>query len=84
MLQSQQTWLPVLHEPVKFDKLIIRQFDNLKKSIAHCLPEGNKEHLQSSNFRIINQLILIGPEGDFTKEEIDLALQNNFMPVSIR
>ena len=30
-----------------------------------------------------DQLILIGPEGDFTKDEIEMALQHNFIPVSL-
>jgi 16S rRNA (uracil1498-N3)-methyltransferase len=28
-------------------------------------------------------VILIGPEGDFTKTEIDFALENNFLPVAL-
>jgi len=83
MLQSQQTWLPVLHEPVRFEDLIIRQFDNCQRLIAHCLEEGK----QNLNHRLIskssNQLIAIGPEGDFSKDEIRLALENNFIPVSL-
>ena len=83
MLQSQQTWLPVLHEPVRFEDLIIRQFDNCQRLIAHCL----EEEKQNLNHRLIskssNQLIAIGPEGDFSKDEIRLALENNFIPVSL-
>ena len=79
MLQSQQAWLPVLHEPVKF-KEIVKTFQQ-NKYIAHCIEEekmaiGNRPINQSS-------IILIGPEGDFTKEEIELAKQNNFIPVSL-
>jgi 16S rRNA (uracil1498-N3)-methyltransferase len=83
MLQSQQTWLPILDEPVRFDDLIIRQFENYQKFIAHC-DEGNKQSL--NHYQIIkssNQLILIGPEGDFTPDEINLALENNFIPVTL-
>src|SRR5258708_30929828 len=40
MLQSQQTWLPLLHEPTKFDDLVSKQFD--LKFIAHC-EEENKQ-----------------------------------------
>jgi 16S rRNA (uracil1498-N3)-methyltransferase len=83
MLQSQQCWLPVLYEPVRFEDIVIRKFENGKKYIAHCLPEGNKESLHLQISKSSNQLILIGPEGDFTKEEIEQALQNNFSPVSL-
>lgn len=83
MLQSQQCRLPLLHEPVRFEDLVMRQFENGKKYIAHCLPEGNKESLHLQISKSSNQLILIGPEGDFTTEEIDLALNNNFIPVAL-
>lgn len=82
MLQSQQTWLPVLHEPKLFNHLAIEQFDNQQKFIAHCEESGQKNSL--STFQSLNHsTILIGPEGDFTKQEIELALQNNFIPVSL-
>ena len=83
MLQSQQTWLPVLHEPVQFSKMPVDKYSDYKKLIAHC-DEGNKQSI--SNLQIdefANWQICIGPEGDFTKEEIESALQNNFIPVSL-
>ena len=82
MLQSQQTWLPVLHEPKQFNHLAIEQFDDQQKFIAHCEESGQKNNL--STFQPFDHsTILIGPEGDFSKEEIELALQNNFIPVSL-
>jgi len=83
MLQSQQTWLPVLREPVKFNSLI-NQSTAQQKFIAHCENENDKQPLTS---KLINQLtgklILIGPEGDFTSNEIMQALQQDFIPVSL-
>ncbi|MEP7166002.1 MAG: 16S rRNA (uracil(1498)-N(3))-methyltransferase [Ferruginibacter sp.] len=83
MLQSQQTWLPALREPVKLAKFITSEFKG-QKFIAHCEDESNKEQLTK---KLINnstdKLILIGPEGDFTKEETGGALQNSFIPVSL-
>lgn len=86
MLQSQQAWLPVLCEPVKFEKFVEENKSN-NKFIAHC-DEQNKISLkeiigQLSNQLITHSTILIGPEGDFTKDEIDFALQNNFTPVAL-
>ena len=82
MLQSQQTWLPVLHEPKQFNHLVIEQFDDQQKFIAHCEESGQKKDL--STFKPFNHsTIFVGPEGDFTKQEIELALQNNFIPVSL-
>jgi 16S rRNA (uracil1498-N3)-methyltransferase len=83
MLQSQQTWLPVLHEPVQFANLHMNKYAEYQKLIAHCM-EGSKQsigHLQIGTSA--HWLICIGPEGDFTREEIDRALQNNFIPVSL-
>ena len=79
MLQSQQCWLPVLHEPQEFIQTI-QQSNHQQKFIAHC-EQGNKQQLNS---QAIQQtiIILIGPEGDFTTNEIDLALENNFIPIS--
>jgi 16S rRNA (uracil1498-N3)-methyltransferase len=82
MLQSQQTWLPVLQQPIEFDKAALQKNAG-QKFIAHCI-EGSKETL--ANYQIsksADSLILIGPEGDFTPDEIELALQNNFTPVSL-
>jgi 16S rRNA (uracil1498-N3)-methyltransferase len=83
MLQSQQVWMPELHEPVRFEDLINREFDNTNKLIAHC-EEDNKQSI--SNYKMagsFNSLLLIGPTGDFTKEEIALAKQQDFKPVTL-
>lgn len=82
MLQSQQCWLPVLHEPKQFKHLAIEQFDNHQKFIAHCEESGHKTNLSTVE-PLNHSTILIGPEGDFTKEEIELALRNGFIPVSL-
>ena len=50
--------------------------------IAHC-DEQHKEFLGSSYKKSEEALILIGPEGDFTAEEINLAIKSNFKPVSL-
>ena len=81
MLQSQQTWLPILNEPVKF-KEFIKQPSHQQKYIAHCIDE-EKKLLSNEALHAGEQSILIGPEGDFTKDEVDAALQNNFIPVSL-
>jgi 16S rRNA (uracil1498-N3)-methyltransferase len=83
MLQSQQTWLPVLQDPMPLKNLVVEQFENTQKFIAHC-DDSLKDQLTN---KLINQstssLILIGPEGDFTNDEIRLALENNFVPISL-
>jgi len=85
MLQSQQTWLPLLHEPIACD-LVFRQEEVMaasQKYIAHCV-DGQKQDLSSSLDKSLpSQIILIGPEGDFSPTEIELALQFKFLPVSL-
>ncbi|MCW3107455.1 MAG: rRNA ((1498)-N(3))-methyltransferase [Segetibacter sp.] len=80
MMQSKQAWLPVLHEPTMISKII--QGSNYDtKLIAHC-----EEEMKTSvtDFRKQPSVqILIGPEGDFTRDEISLALANKYEPVSL-
>lgn len=81
ILQSQQCWLPVLHEPAELDQLLAK--DTLAgytdKFIAHCLAEKQRIPLPVS----ADAAILIGPEGDFTAEEIEAALGRQFVAVSL-
>jgi 16S rRNA (uracil1498-N3)-methyltransferase len=80
MLQSQQCWLPFLHKSTEFDKAVLLPFE--QKFIAHC-EKTNKQSLSDQQLSSTSQLILIGPEGDFTHEEIETALKNNFTPVAL-
>lgn len=83
MLQSQQCWLPKMGEPVKF-KDFITTGNAAQKFIAHCEDENTKQPITNKLINeLTSKLILIGPEGDFTTAEIELALQNNFIPVSL-
>lgn len=82
MLQSQQTWLPVLHAPTKF-KALVTTSQQQQKFIAHCINETKRELTELNNRSLNSKIILIGPEGDFTKEEIDLAIQHHFSAVSL-
>ncbi|HRX94972.1 MAG TPA: RsmE family RNA methyltransferase [Chitinophagaceae bacterium] len=83
MLQSQQCWLPELHEPVKFEDLAVKQFDDFDKLIAHCVDTDNKQKIHQKISKSSHHLICIGPEGDFTPKEIELAMHNGFKPVSL-
>ncbi len=80
MLQSQQVWKTQLQEPVAFHELISRRFAGTKM-IAHC--EDDSKNSIVSLQKAVAQLILIGPEGDFSKEEITAALACGFHPVSL-
>ena len=81
MLQSQQSWLPELSEPVKISE-IIKNENYEQKFIAHCA-DGEKKELAGIVSGTASKIILIGPEGDFSQEEIQTALQQHYLPVSL-
>ena len=80
MLQSQQTWLPVLHEPQTAEKMIASS-NYAQKLIAHCEEADKKFIAEVAQGNEIQ--ILIGPEGDFTNTEIELAAKHHFQQVSL-
>ena len=85
MLQSQQCWLPVLHKPIDYE-LIFRQEEIMhasQKFIAHCIEDKKRNLADLVNETLASQIILIGPEGDFTDEEVQLAIHNHFDAVSL-
>ncbi len=80
MLQSQQTWLPVLHQPTEAESVINASIYT-QKLIAHC-EDANKQTI--AEMELSNDVrILIGPEGDFSPKEIEMALQNGYLPTSL-
>ncbi|MHB8402112.1 MAG: 16S rRNA (uracil(1498)-N(3))-methyltransferase [Bacteroidia bacterium] len=79
--QSIQTVLPIINGVQPFNEFIIKHKNTPSKHIAHCLA-GEKTELKNI-LQNDSSIILIGPEGDFTEEEIKLALQNQFQPISL-
>jgi len=80
MLQSQQTYKPVLHDPIAF-KTLIHKPQNGQLLLAHCEP-GEKKTILSID-RSVNSLLLIGPEGDFTHSEIAMATEVGATMISL-
>lgn len=78
--QSGQLFFPELH-PVQNLSPFIQEQSHQQKFIAYC--EGERKHLMNVYKKDEPALLLIGPEGDFTKEEVDLAVNNNYIPVSL-
>lgn len=81
MKQSQKALLPVLDDMIPFSQFVKQPFDG-QKFIAHCYP-GEKPLLKNIYFQGGNVLILIGPEGDFSEQEVEEAIQNGFQPISL-
>jgi len=81
MKQSLQTYLPKI-EPIVNIKEYIESNQCKQKYIAHC-KNFKKLHLSKIIKNRTNSSIIIGPEGGFTDDEINLAMDYNFIPVSL-
>ena len=79
--QSKKAYFPILNEFVSFDEFL-KTCTAEQKFIAHCY-EDDKRILQHELSEKSDALILIGPEGDFSKEEVEKAITNGFIPVSL-
>lgn len=82
MKQSQKAMLPQLDELTSFSKFISQEFKG-QKFIAHCYEGAEKMLIQDVYKRGEDVLILIGPEGDFSEQEVEEALKNGFQPISL-
>ena len=80
MKQSLKYHLPKLNEAISFTDFTQKNFDG-SKYIAHC-EESEKTELKEKNTER-KTLILIGPEGDFSPNEIDKATNNNYQAISL-
>jgi 16S rRNA (uracil1498-N3)-methyltransferase len=81
MKQSNVLFIPKLNEAISFKEFIKRKNEGLQL-IAHC-EETDKNSLKSVLKTNENVTLIIGPEGDFSEKEIALAVENNFIPVSL-
>lgn len=81
MKQSQKATLPRVSGMTDFRSFVSQPFEG-RKFIAHC-EDGDKTLLKQTYHPGEHALILIGPEGDFSPEEIELALKNGFEPISL-
>ncbi|MCE2997812.1 MAG: 16S rRNA (uracil(1498)-N(3))-methyltransferase [Cyclobacteriaceae bacterium] len=80
MKQSQQAWMPVIHPLKPFREIIQYQAD--QKFIGY-VDATNPHHLKALAQPKRKYLILIGPEGDFSNEELELAQKNGFEKISL-
>lgn len=81
MKQSRRAYLPLLNEINRFEDFIERT--NAKsKIIAHCHQE-NLPHISSGLIKASPAIIMIGPEGDFTVQEIETAMSKGFIEAGL-
>lgn len=81
MKQSQKCRLPQFDEMIKFEAFIKQPFEG-QKFIAHCY-DSPKETLSQICRKDTDTLILIGPEGDFSEEEVAKSIKYGFTPISL-
>jgi 16S rRNA (uracil1498-N3)-methyltransferase len=79
--QSLKAYLPQLNTLNTFKELVSKATCE-NKYIAHCY-EGEKPHLKTEQLKSSETLILIGPEGDFSLEEVEFAKEHGFKEVSL-
>ncbi len=80
MKQSLQTYKPKLHELTKFDQFITQNFEQTQKIIAYCQAD---KFMSKAIRKKQNILIIIGPEGGFSDEEVQKAQANGFVTANI-
>ena len=81
MKQSLHYYLPKINDPISLSQFVKSNIVG-QKYIAHC-EETDKKSFQKELRKEENVTILIGPEGDFSSKEINLALEKNFIPVTL-
>lgn len=81
MKQSYKATMPILHELTDVKTVLKTDFAGIK-CIAHC-EEDEKQYLQNLTIKNKQTTILIGPEGDFSVKEIQLAKQFNWQAISL-
>ena len=80
--QSQVPYFPILNEIESFNDFIQKNREG-DLFIAHCEDQPEKYALKNAITNAKEICILIGPEGDFTTEEITFALEHNYKPISL-
>jgi 16S rRNA (uracil1498-N3)-methyltransferase len=80
--QSGRTWLPVITELQSFESWVKSTSAELK-AIAHCIEGEDRMLLRDLILSGRSAAIAIGPEGDFSSEEVQMAMAAGFSPVSL-
>ncbi|MFA8299352.1 MAG: 16S rRNA (uracil(1498)-N(3))-methyltransferase [Hyphomicrobiales bacterium] len=82
MKQSLKAYHPVVHDLHKFEEIVKSDIKG-QKFIAYCSDEYERKSLKSLIKPKEDVFVMIGPEGDFRSEEVKLAIENGFIPVTL-
>ena len=80
--QSIKAYHPKLNDPVRFKEFVSKTNNHSQRFIAHCI-EDRKASLKEKVALKGIYTILIGPEGDFTEKEVDLAVNAGYLPITL-
>ncbi len=80
--QSIKAYHPKLNEAITYEAFLKQSFEG-DCLIAHCIDQGQKAYISGLVKPHGQYLILIGPEGDFTPDEVDLALNKGFKALTL-
>ncbi len=86
--QSHKAWKPFLNDMMSFERFVCQERDG-DKFICHCYNqediEGGEEKplLMDVLRRGVETTVMVGPEGDFSIDEVRLALKNGYRSVSL-
>jgi len=83
ILQSQQNYLPELSPITPLINVLKQYSDVPQKLVAHCIADPAKRPLHEMLKHAEDAILLIGPEGDFTQDEVNLCAEHGFKPVSL-
>lgn len=83
ILQSQQYFLPELTELTSLDKLFPAYAGTEQKLVAHCMDTVSRKPISEAMQKDKETLLLIGPEGDFTDEEVNALTSEGYRGISM-
>jgi len=83
MKQSKNSFLPIINKPIPFNDIIKKNTQN--SYIAHCYQDDKKDfkNLLLNDKKIHEVTLFIGPEGDFSKKELNFAINMGITPVTL-
>jgi 16S rRNA (uracil1498-N3)-methyltransferase len=82
MKQSLQTFQPVVNIETSFQDFIGLGLEG-SRMIAHCYSDIHRDSISAAYRRGQDAIIMIGPEGDFTREEVSQAISAGFIPIHL-
>jgi len=83
LIQSRQYFLPQLAEATTLHDILQRFNGTPQKLVGHCIEGASRHPLSEVCKKGIETVVLIGPEGDFTPEEVETCYNEGFTGISL-